>query len=248
MARIVAAALAVYSFFLIQTSLPHLPVRIPIHFDMAGQPNGWGSPRALWVLLFFQVLVTGVMLSIAFWAGAFPGPCIWALEVSATTRQNSGSASGRCLTRWRDGWALPPASFCLPHSRSNPGGAVAGSTFSYGLAAAGIRRRIGWCCNLFCVENQQGGKVFPGLRLPGSSRRRRPAHSHENFRKCLQRHRNAGYNFLKDRFRLVRALQRGRIARAHNKPVGEDGQNHPLDVIRNAIVPAFHSASAWAAR
>lgn len=73
MARIVAAVLAVYSCFLIQTSLPHLPVRIPIHFDMAGQPNGWGSPRALWVLLFFQVLVTGVMLSIAFWGRRFPG-------------------------------------------------------------------------------------------------------------------------------------------------------------------------------
>ena len=72
MARIVAAALAAYSFFLIQSSLPHLPARIPTHFDMAGQPNGWGSPHTLWVLLFFQVLVTGVMLSIPFWGRRFP--------------------------------------------------------------------------------------------------------------------------------------------------------------------------------
>ncbi|HKT11929.1 MAG TPA: DUF1648 domain-containing protein [Terriglobia bacterium] len=73
MARIVAAVLAVYSFFLIQTSVPHLPARIAIHFDMAGRPNGWGGPRTLWVLFFFQVLVTGVMLSIPFWGRRFPG-------------------------------------------------------------------------------------------------------------------------------------------------------------------------------
>ena len=73
MARIVAAVLAVYSFFLVQTSLPHLPSRIPIHFNLAGEPNGWGSPHTLWVLLFFQVLVTGVMLSMSFWGRRFPG-------------------------------------------------------------------------------------------------------------------------------------------------------------------------------
>jgi uncharacterized membrane protein len=73
MARIVAAVLVVYSFFLIQFSMPHLPARIPIHFDIAGQPNGWGSPGTLWVLLFFQVLVTGVMLSISFLGRRFPG-------------------------------------------------------------------------------------------------------------------------------------------------------------------------------
>lgn len=73
MARVVAGVLAVYSFFLIQFSLPHLPARIPIHFNSAGQPNGWGSPSTLWVLLFFQVLVTGVMLSISILGRRFPG-------------------------------------------------------------------------------------------------------------------------------------------------------------------------------
>jgi len=30
---------------------PHrLPARIPVHFDAAGQPNGWGSPSALLLL------------------------------------------------------------------------------------------------------------------------------------------------------------------------------------------------------
>ncbi len=73
MARIVAAVVTVYSFFLIQFSVPHLPARIPVHFDIAGQPNGWGSPRTLWVMFFFQVLVTGVMLSISFLGRRFPG-------------------------------------------------------------------------------------------------------------------------------------------------------------------------------
>jgi uncharacterized membrane protein len=73
MPKIIAAALAIYSSFLIQSSLPHLPARIPIHFNMAGQPTGWGSPRTLWVLLAFQVLLAVLMLSILFWGRRFPG-------------------------------------------------------------------------------------------------------------------------------------------------------------------------------
>lgn len=73
MTKFVAAALAVYSFFLIQTSISHLPARIPVHFNAAGQPNGWGSPGTLWVLLVFQVLVSGFMLFMPGWSRKFPG-------------------------------------------------------------------------------------------------------------------------------------------------------------------------------
>ena len=73
MPKIVAAALALYSAYLIQTSLANLPPRIPVHFNAAGQPNGWGSPQTLWVLLAFQVLVALVMLSISVWSRRFPG-------------------------------------------------------------------------------------------------------------------------------------------------------------------------------
>jgi uncharacterized membrane protein len=73
MAKIVAAALAIYSAFLIQTSLPGLPARIPVHFNAAGQPNGWGSPHTLWVLLVFQVLVAGVLMLMPLWGRRFPG-------------------------------------------------------------------------------------------------------------------------------------------------------------------------------
>lgn len=73
MSKIVAAALALYSFFLIQTSLPNLPSRIPVHFNVTGQPDGWGSPNMLWVLLGFQVLVCGVMLSMSALGRRYPG-------------------------------------------------------------------------------------------------------------------------------------------------------------------------------
>lgn len=73
MSKIVAAALALYSFFLIQTSLPNLPSRIPVHFNLAGQPDGWGSPNTFWILLGFQVLVCGVMLSMSSWGRRYPG-------------------------------------------------------------------------------------------------------------------------------------------------------------------------------
>lgn len=73
MTKFVAAALALYSAFLIQTSLPNLPSRIPVHFNAAGQPNGWGSPHMLWVLLGFQLLVAGLMLSMPFLGRRFPG-------------------------------------------------------------------------------------------------------------------------------------------------------------------------------
>jgi hypothetical protein len=72
MFKIVAAILAVYSYFLIQTSLPSLPSRIPIHFNLAGKADGWGSPHTLWVLLIFQVLVACIMLSVSFWSRRFP--------------------------------------------------------------------------------------------------------------------------------------------------------------------------------
>jgi uncharacterized membrane protein len=73
MPKIVAAVLALYSAFLIQMSLPHLPARIPVHFNGAGKPNGWGSPHTLWVLLGFQVLSAVVLLSMSLWGRRFPG-------------------------------------------------------------------------------------------------------------------------------------------------------------------------------
>lgn len=73
MFKILAAALGLYSYLLIETSLPQLPSRIPTHFNLAGQPDGWGSPRILWVMLGIQVLTAGLMLFIPFLGRRFPG-------------------------------------------------------------------------------------------------------------------------------------------------------------------------------
>jgi uncharacterized membrane protein len=70
--RFSSVVLIAYSFFLIQTSLPRLPSRIPTHFDLEGKPNGWSDPHTLWFLLAIQALVTGVMLVIPYVARRAP--------------------------------------------------------------------------------------------------------------------------------------------------------------------------------
>lgn len=72
MPRIVTVVLAVYSFYVIESSLPRLPARIPIHFNLAGEPNGWGASQTLWLLLGFQVLLAMLMLSMPYWGRRFP--------------------------------------------------------------------------------------------------------------------------------------------------------------------------------
>jgi len=72
MPKIVAAALALYSFFLIESTLPSLPSRIPTHFNFAGEPDQWGSPHMLWILLVLQVLLASILLSIPAWGRRFP--------------------------------------------------------------------------------------------------------------------------------------------------------------------------------
>jgi hypothetical protein len=54
---------------------PHpLPDRIPIHFDLAGKPDGWGDPRALWLLPAFGTVLYGLMTIIARFPNAFNYP------------------------------------------------------------------------------------------------------------------------------------------------------------------------------
>jgi uncharacterized membrane protein len=71
--RLVTFGLALYSFFLIKTSIPRLPARIPTHFNAAGEADGWGSPDTLWFLLLVQVLTCGVFLVAPLLARRFPG-------------------------------------------------------------------------------------------------------------------------------------------------------------------------------
>ena len=51
-----------------------LPGRIPTHFDLAGNPNGWGAPQILWLLPGFATLIYATMSMVARFPAAFNYP------------------------------------------------------------------------------------------------------------------------------------------------------------------------------
>jgi uncharacterized membrane protein len=73
MLQLVSLVMVVYSYFLIQTSLPKLPRSIPTHFNAAGVADGWGSPDTLWVLLGAQALTCAVFLIVPYLGQRNPG-------------------------------------------------------------------------------------------------------------------------------------------------------------------------------
>jgi uncharacterized membrane protein len=71
--QLISLVMVIYSYFLIQTNLPHLPRHIPTHFNAAGVADGWGSPDTLWVLLGAQALTCAVFLIVPYVGQRFPG-------------------------------------------------------------------------------------------------------------------------------------------------------------------------------
>lgn len=62
---------------------PHrLPGRIPTHFDIAGQPNGWGTPGMLWLLPAIPTVIVALMSLVARNPRAFNYP----VRVTPATR------------------------------------------------------------------------------------------------------------------------------------------------------------------
>jgi uncharacterized membrane protein len=53
---------------------PPLPARIPTHFDAAGNINGWGEPRMLWLLPIIATGVVGLMTLVSFFPQSFNYP------------------------------------------------------------------------------------------------------------------------------------------------------------------------------
>jgi len=53
---------------------PPLPPRIPTHFDISGNVNGWGEPRMLWLLPFIATLIFGLMTLVSFFPHSFNYP------------------------------------------------------------------------------------------------------------------------------------------------------------------------------
>lgn len=60
----------------------HLPERIPTHFDMAGNPNGWGSPVGLLLLPIIGLAVYLFMTVISM----FPSTFHFSMQVTAENR------------------------------------------------------------------------------------------------------------------------------------------------------------------
>ena len=60
----------------------HLPARIPTHFDMAGNPNGWGSPAGLLLLPIIALAIYVFMTVIAL----FPSTFHFSMPVTAENR------------------------------------------------------------------------------------------------------------------------------------------------------------------
>ncbi len=73
MLQLVSLVMVIYSYFLIRTSIPHLPRVIPTHFNAAGVADGWGSLDTLWVLLGAQALITAIFLIVPYVGQRFPG-------------------------------------------------------------------------------------------------------------------------------------------------------------------------------
>lgn len=73
MLKLISLVMVGYSYFLIKTTIPHLPQRIPTHFNAAGIPNGWGSANTLWVLLGAQALTWAIFLTVPYIGQLSPG-------------------------------------------------------------------------------------------------------------------------------------------------------------------------------
>jgi uncharacterized membrane protein len=70
-----------------------LPQRVPTHFDIAGQPNAWGSPTGLFLL---PAIAAGVYLLIT--AGAlFPATFKYPIRVTEENRPRLEALSRRML-------------------------------------------------------------------------------------------------------------------------------------------------------
>ena len=52
----------------------HLPARIPTHFNVAGQPDGWGVPAMLWLMPVVATFIHLLMTLVARYPAAFHFP------------------------------------------------------------------------------------------------------------------------------------------------------------------------------
>jgi uncharacterized protein DUF1648 len=59
-----------------------LPAQIPVHFDLAGRPDRWGTPQMLWMIPLMTAVIYGLMTLVARYPSAFNFP----LRIKPATR------------------------------------------------------------------------------------------------------------------------------------------------------------------
>jgi hypothetical protein len=64
-----------------------LPAQIPVHFDLAGRPDRWGSPQMLWLIPVMTALIYSLMTLVARYPSAFNFP--WRIKPAARPRLES---------------------------------------------------------------------------------------------------------------------------------------------------------------
>ena len=89
-----------------------LPVRIPTHFNLAGQADGWGSPGALWMVPVVATVIYLLMSLVARYPSSFNFPMRVSrlvrprLEAIALSMLSWLKAEVICLFAWIQYWTI----------------------------------------------------------------------------------------------------------------------------------------------
>lgn len=67
--NLAALAVAVGAVLLAGVNYPRLPERIPIHFGVTGDPDGWAAREMIWLLPAIGLASFGVLFGLGFTAG-----------------------------------------------------------------------------------------------------------------------------------------------------------------------------------
>ncbi len=59
-----------------------LPAQIPVHFDLAGRPDRWGTPEMLWLIPLMTAVIYSLMTLVARYPSAFNFP----MRINPVTR------------------------------------------------------------------------------------------------------------------------------------------------------------------
>jgi hypothetical protein len=72
MLRVLTAVVIIYSYFEIKSDLPLLTARLPTNRNPAGQPVGSVIGHGLWINLFLQIFISGLLLAVPYVGRWFP--------------------------------------------------------------------------------------------------------------------------------------------------------------------------------